>query len=228
MTYPITLFIQQHLQAAANEKNAQAMAAYMKTTMPFYGVKAAEWRSLVKQALKKYPIASQKEYFAIVNELWSQPHREEKYIAIDIARIHNQYLDAQSINFFENMIREGAWWDFVDHIAIHIIGTILMRYPRETAPIIDQWIHDEDKWIRRTSIICQNSFKRKTNTDRLFSLSLRCAHEKEFFIRKAIGWALREYAKTDQHAVKEFIDANKERLSPLSYREASRHFCKNC
>ena len=161
MKYQITKFIEQQLQKLQNEQNAQAMAAYMKTTMPFYGVKATERRCIVRQAIRLYPVRSQKEYLGVIEEVWNQRHREEKYIAIDIARAYPHYIDMVMVPFFEKMVREGAWWDFVDDIAMHLVGAILLRYPSEMWPIIEQWANDSNLWIRRTSIICQNKFKSK-------------------------------------------------------------------
>lgn len=218
----ITRFIKGHLQAVENHHNAQAMAAYMKTTMSFHGVKATERRRIAKQAVKQYPIQNQKEYLEVIEELWNQPHREEKYIAIDIARAYPKHIDMLAIPLFEKMIREGGWWDFVDDIAMHLIGTVLRKHSSSMWPIIEQWASDSNLWIRRTAIICQNRFKDKTDQRLLFSFCLQCAHEKEFFIRTAMGWALREYAKTEPQKVYDFVVKNRERISNLSYKEATR------
>jgi 3-methyladenine DNA glycosylase AlkD len=216
----IPQFIKQRLLALDNKENAQAMAAYMKTSMPFYGVKAPDRRPLAKEAIKAYPIQNQNEFLQVVEELWNQSHREEKYIAIDIARSHPQYVNPAAFSLFEKMIRDGAWWDFVDDIAIHLIGTILMKYPSAIWPILEKWSNDSNLWIRRTVIICQNKFKKKTDQKRLLFFCLQRSHEKEFFIKKAIGWALREYARTEPQMIYEFIEKNKEHLSRLSYKEA--------
>jgi len=226
MKNQITQFIKHQLQGLESKKNAQAMAAYMKTTMPFYGVKATERHRIAKQAVKQYPIQSQKEYLEVVEKLWNQPHREEKYIAISIARAYPQYVNMFAISLFEKMIREGAWWDFIDDIAVHLIGYILSKHPSHILPIIELWINDSNLWIRRTAIICQNKLKNKTDQKRLFSFCLQCAHEKKFFIKKAIGWALREHAKTEPQKVYDFVVKNRERLSNLSHKEAIRDLIK--
>ena len=223
MQKPIILFIQKQLRLLRNKQDAQEMAHYMKTTMPFYGVKAAERKHIAKQAIKQYPIQTQKEYVATSKALWKLPHREEKYIAIDIARAYPIYIDMKTLPLFEKMIRQGAWWDFVDDIAQHLIGIVLTKQPDMMWPIIECWNDDPNLWIRRSSILCQNKFKQKTDETRLFSLCLQRAHEKEFFIQKAIGWALREYAKTKPQKVRAFIAKHRDKLSKLSYKEAAKH-----
>ena len=223
MKNPLINFIYKHFLQRKDLENAQAMAAYMKTTMPFYGVRAPQRRQIIKQAIKNYPIQSQKEYLEIIRELWNKPHREEKYAAIDVARAYPQYINRDSLSLFEQMIREGAWWDFVDDIAIHLIGTILMKHSFVMWPVVEQWSCDPSLWIGRTAIICQNRFKVQTDEKRLFRFCLEQASDTDFFIKKAIGWALREYAKTNPQAVYAFVAEHRAALSNLSYREACKH-----
>lgn len=226
MKFPIVNAARMRLQQLADASAAKTMAAYMKTSMPFYGVRATDRRALVKELSKLYPINTQQDYLEIVETLWHQPHREEKYIAIDIARAYPHYADIAAIPLFEKIIREGAWWDFVDDVAINLIGHVLMHHPVLMWPIIEQWINDPDIWIARTAIICQNKFKKKTDEKRLFSFCLQRAHEKNFFMKKAIGWALREYAKTETEAVYIFVEQHSSKLSQLSYKEATKHKMK--
>ena len=190
--------------------------------MPFYGVKAPTRKLIAKEARKQYPIQSQQEYEDILSQLWKQPHREEKYIAIYIARTYKKYIDRSAFALYEQMIREGAWWDFVDDIAQNLIGTVLKNHPDAIWPIMETWNTDPHLWIRRTSILCQNKFKQYVDEKRLFTLCLQRTHEKDFFIRKAIGWALREYAKTNPQSVRMLLAQHKDALSPLSYKEASK------
>lgn len=213
--------LQRQFQEQAHQENAHAMMQYMKTTMPFYGVRAPVRKELIKEVLRAYPVARENRQ-ALVAALWQLPHREEKYAAIDIARLLKLYDDPASLSLFKEMIQEGAWWDFVDEIAVRLVGPLLLKN-RDLFFVIDQWHQDSNMWLRRTAIICQNKFKEKTDTDRLFAVCLSRAHEKDFFIRKAIGWALREYAKTDEQAVKKFVLAHKDKLSPLSFSQATKH-----
>ena len=155
--------------------------------------------------------------------MWERPHREEKYCAISLAVDHPEYVTIGSVPLYRRMIREGAWWDFVDEIAAHLIGKVLLDDRERMALKLDRWINDENMWIRRTAILSQLKHKAATDQDRLFGYCLRRADEKEFFIRKAIGWALREYAKTEPDAVRTFALEHRDRLSGLSFREATKH-----
>jgi 3-methyladenine DNA glycosylase AlkD len=121
------------------------------------------------------------------------------------------------------MIVEGAWWDFVDDIAIRLVGMVLLDDRERMHPKLDRWIDDPNMWIRRTAILSQIKHRDRTDQDQLFGYCLKRADEKEFFIRKAIGWALREYAKTEPDAVREFALNHRDQLSGLSFREATKH-----
>lgn len=114
--------LQEQFTAAADAQAARAMAAYMKTTMPFYGIRSGDRRLMIKELLERYPIQNQTTYANVVAGLWAQPHREEKYAAIDIARRYKSYQTIEMMDLYETMIREGAWWDFVDDIAINLVG----------------------------------------------------------------------------------------------------------
>lgn len=215
--------LQTLLQAAADPERARPMADYMQTDMPFYGVQAVPRAAILRTIIKGHTVESQAEYEATVLAVWQLPHREEKYGAITLARQYKRYITPASLPLYERMIREGAWWDFVDEIAQHLVGMVLLNHRSETWAVLDRWILDPDKWIRRTAILAQNRLKRHTNPTQLFRYVQLCKEDSDFFIRKAIGWALREYAYVDPDAVKSFLEANKDTLSPLSYREASKH-----
>ena len=125
------------------------------------------------------------------------------------------------------MIREGEWWDFVDEIAQHLIGRLLAKNQLKMNEILGQWISDENLWIRRTAILSYNRHKENTDEEKLFDYCLRCSGDTDFFIRKAIGWALREYSKTSKKSVSEFVRLNEEKLSNLSKKEGMRHILLN-
>jgi 3-methyladenine DNA glycosylase AlkD len=118
------------------------------------------------------------------------------------------------------MIRQGAWWDFVDDIAKHLVGRVVREHPDDFWPLMENWLHDEDLWIRRSAILCQLDFKEDTDQERLFDFCLDRAHEKDFFMKKAIGWALRAQSYVKPRAVQAFVKANADVLSPLSKKEA--------
>jgi len=199
------------------------MAAYMKTDTPFYGVQKAGRLSVNRDSVRRFPPESRADYRSAVLALWRQPHREERYLAIDYACSFPRYITVSSIPLYRRMIIDGAWWDFVDSIAIHLVGRVLLNQRPLTTSKVEAWIDDPNLWLRRSSIIGQIGHKESTDTDLLFGACFRRMHEKEFFIRKAIGWALRDYAKTNPSAVRRFALAHRSELSPLSFREATKH-----
>lgn len=222
----LTEFVQRELAARADAGRAPGMAAYMKTDMPFYGVMVKGRREIRREILRRFPITNRRDYKRAVLALWRLPHREEKYMAIGLASACEEFIDVKSLALYERLIREGAWWDFVDSVAIDLVGGALKKAPRELYPVMDRWIDDEHLWIRRTAIIAQNSFKADTDARRLFRYCLGRADEKEFFIRKAIGWALREYSYAKPEAVRDFLVAHREELSGLSYREGAKRLIR--
>ena len=207
----------------ADPAKAKDMQSYMKTDMPFYGVQKPGRTPILRSLIANYAPESREDYEELVLALWRLPHREEKYLAQGVASAHREFILPESLPLYRRMIVEGAWWDFVDEVATHLIGSLVIRHPEEVWPVIDGWIDDGDMWLRRAAIICQVGAKDRTDHHRLFGFCERRAHEKEFFIRKAIGWALREYAKTDPDGVATFVSVHRDELSGLSYREATKH-----
>lgn len=199
------------------------MAAYMKTDMPFFGVPAPLRWTVFREMRRRFPIEGESDYREAVLALWARPHREEKYLAIELAKAHPEYTTFVNVPLYRRLIVEGAWWDLVDDVAAHCIGTVLLHERHEMKPVLDQWVDDPDMWLRRSALIAHLRHKGRTDQDQLFDHCLRRAFEKEFFIRKAIGWALREYAKTAPEAVAEFLIAHRDQWAGLTYREASKH-----
>ena len=201
----LVAFVQRELKDRADPRKAVTMAAYMKTSMPFYGVSTPAREEIYRELKKRFAIGSRKDYARAVLGLWKLPHREEKYLAIRVARTWRDFIVPESMPLYRRLIEEGAWWDFVDEVASHLVGTVLLHNRKEIAPMMDRWIEDADMWIRRTAIISQLTHKDKTDHLRLFRYSIAQAAEKEFFIRKAIGWALRQYAYSAPERVRDFI-----------------------
>ncbi len=219
-------FVHAGLTRAADPSRAPAMAAYMKTSQPFYGVAAPQVHAIAKAARKLFVPASHTQYRRNVLALWKLPHREARYAAIDYAQ-QRGFQTPESIPLYERMIREGAWWDFVDAIASNLVGLAYLEHRKAIRPVLDRWIEDPDLWIRRTAILAQLRHKRETDSAQLFRYSLQCAAEREFFIRKAIGWALREYSKAEPAKVKAFLLKNRQTLAPLSLREAAKQLLRS-
>jgi 3-methyladenine DNA glycosylase AlkD len=211
------------LAARADPAKAGPMQAYMKTDMPFHGVQSTARRQVGRMLKAAFPVGDNEDYRAQVAALWSMPHREEKYLAIDWAVGHRRFVTMDNLDLFRRLIVEGAWWDLVDPVATGLVGRLLLDHrPSMTATLYD-WVDDPDLWIRRTALISQVGHKSKTDAAMLFDFCLRRAGEKEFFIRKAIGWALRDFSKTDPGAVGGFLAEHGHRLSGLSMREASKY-----
>jgi 3-methyladenine DNA glycosylase AlkD len=216
-------FVAEELSALADPGKAAGMAAYMKTDMPFYGVQKPARSVVLRAMIERFPVESREEYEEAVLDLWALPHREEKYLAIGLATHHGRFVTPSSMPLYRRLIVEGAWWDFVDEVAVRLVGRVLRDHRRQLTAPIRTWAADADMWIRRAAIISQVGHKEQTDPVLLFELCETCAHEREFFIRKAIGWALREYAKTAPDTVREFALAHRAELSGLSFREATKH-----
>jgi 3-methyladenine DNA glycosylase AlkD len=219
----LTALVAERLAQVADPVKAGSMAAYMKTDMPFYGVQKAGRVPILRAAVERFPPSNREDYRTAVLALWEQPHREENYLAIGYARSFPRFVTLSSIPLYRRLIIEGAWWDFVDEAAIHLVGDVLLHQREPMTPKVEAWIDDRDLWLRRTSILAQIGHKGATDTDLLFEACERRMHETEFFIRKAIGWALRDYARTDPDAVAAFVADRRGELSGLSYREATKH-----
>ena len=216
-------FVRSSLAARADPAKAAGMQAYMKTDMPFYGVQKPERVKILREIKRRFAPGTHPEYLESVAALWELPHREEKYLAQGFAVAFPGHIVPDSLPLYRRFIEEGAWWDFVDETATHMIRELVIGYPEEIWPVVEGWVVGENMWLRRAAILCQVGAKTSTDSDRLFAFCVARSDEREFFIRKAIGWALRDYARTDPEAVARFVWDNRDRLSPLSVREASKH-----
>ena len=215
----IIKYITNTLNDNKNSKDAIQMQRYLKTTMPFYGVKSPILNTIVNDVNNLHLISNQEEYNSVIMDIWNLSHREEKYISIKLARKWKKYITLEALTVYEKMIREGQWWDFIDPISQGLIGILLMNNRFKMNKILDKWIKDENLWIRRSAILAHLKHKENTDYKKLFEYCLKCAHEKEFFIQKAIGWVLREYSKTEPEIVFSFIEEHDSVLSNLSKRE---------
>ncbi len=222
----LVAFVQSSFAGLADPVKAGPMQAYMKTTMPFYGIQKPERIPVYKQMKSRFPPGGRIQYESAVRALWSLPHREEKYAAMEYAKQHKAFIQVDSISLYKELIHSGAWWDIVDDVAINLVGQVYLDQRAELTPLINCWIDDPDMWIRRTALISHNHHRARTDAPQLFDHCLRRAHEKEFFIRKAIGWALREYSYANPAGVKDFLLANRDKLSPLSFNEGGKRLAK--
>ena len=215
--------IRSGLQGAADPLRAAGAQAYLKSEMPSLGVRVPEVRRIVKAAAAGLPPATVDELKATVLELWrGATWREERYAAIDLTGLRLAAGELSMLAVYEEIIRSGAWWDLVDGVA-HRLGALLQAHRKELTPVLRRWSTDPDFWIRRASITAQLGAKSATDHGTAGSRHRGQPSDPEFFIRKAIGWALREYAKTDPAWVRAFVLRHGEELSPLSRREALRN-----
>jgi len=218
-----TSFASVALASVADPGKAADMARYMKTEMPFYGAQKAATAPILSDLVRRWPPATRSEYTALVESLWSLPHREEKYLALGVARKHERFVTISSVPLYRRLIVSGAWWDLVDEVATHLTGKVLLRQRERMTPTILSWLEHRHLWVRRAAILSQIRHKENTDEELLFYCCTSRAHETDFFIRKAIGWALRDYAWTAPDSVAHFVAVNSDRLSGLSKREATKN-----
>ena len=205
------------------------MQAYMKSEMPYLGVQTPALRALCREVFAAHPLDTRSRWLDTVLALWRRArYREERYAAITLAafRKYREFRDPEALPACEEMVVDGAWWDYVDSIATRLVGDLLARHPREMKRPLRAWARSTDIWKRRTAILCQLGFKQETDTHLLHACIEPSLERPEFFLRKAIGWALREHARTDPDGVVDYVVANAPRMSALSKREALRNLVK--
>jgi len=211
------------LKRVADPARAPAMRSYMKSEMPYLGVSTPIRQGVCRAVLKTVTFSTAESWRHAVLGLWRQAkYREERYAAIDLSGLprFNSFQTLQALPMYEEMIITGAWWDYVDELASRRLGPLLRRYPKAMRRKMLAWSKSKDLWRRRSAILCQLGFKAETDLALLYAVIDPAIDSKEFFLRKAIGWALRQYAWTDSAEILRYVRLNKGRLSPLSQREA--------
>ncbi len=222
-TDPLPRRLRTALRQVADPVRAEGARAYMKSAMPFLGVDARTLRATCRATFAglRWPQAGA--WMRDVRGLWrGAKYREERYAAIELTghRAARAFQTPEALPLYEEMIVTGAWWDLVDGIATHRIGDLLRAHEKTMRRTMLAWARDDDLWKRRTAILCQVRFKEATDLGLLYACIEPSLGRPEFFLRKAIGWALRSYAWTDPDEVVRYVAGNAERLSPLSRREA--------
>lgn len=195
----------------------------MKSAMPYAGVTMPDVKTIAREILGELRFDDAAEWNRAVLSIWRDAkYREERYCAIVLARLpaHRVHRTPDALPTLEEMIVTGAWWDFVDEIAGHLIGELLQRHPKPLRTVLTKWSRDDDMWKRRSAILAQLHFKQATDTRALFAWIEPSLTSNEFFLRKAIGWALREYSKTAPEVVRAYVVEHADELSALSKREA--------
>lgn len=225
----LVLRVRRELRRVADPRKAPMMQAYMKSSMPYHGVQTVLLDKTCKEIFRDLVWDDSDTWQAHVLDLWrGAKHREERYAALLLTghKGAKAFQIPSAMPLYEEMIVTGAWWDYVDHIASRRVGPILSAHPAPMKEMMLAWSESEDMWKRRTSIICQLSFKKETDLDLLYACIEPSIESKEFFLRKAIGWALRQYAWTDPREVKRYVRRHEARLSTLTRREALKNISR--
>ena len=223
MKNPLLQSLRREIKRAADPQKAAGMQRYMKSPMPYWGTPAPALKKLCRVIFKDLTFPNAAAWERAVRAIWREAtHREERYAAIALTGIKAaaEFQSPLVMPLYEHLIVDGAWWDFVDVIASHRVGAILRDHPTAMKRLLKGWSKAPDIWQRRTAILSQLTFKDTTNLTFLYGVIEPSLSSQEFFLRKAIGWALRQYAWTDPKEIVRYVRANKDRLSPLSQREA--------
>ncbi|WND38808.1 DNA alkylation repair protein [Streptomyces sp. BB1-1-1] len=208
--------------AAADPERAVALRAYMKDVAPFLGLTSPVRRSLSRTVLEGLPRPGESDCAAVALRCWRLPEREYHYFAVDLLRRYVTHCSSGFLPVVRHLLTTVPWWDTVDLLSAHVVGG-LVAADRDLTADMDAWSADEDRWLVRAALLHQLRYRERTDTDRLFGYCLHQSGHGDFFVRKAIGWCLREYAKTDPDAVRAFVTEHRQRLAPLSVREALRN-----
>lgn len=201
-----------------NQDNAVIMKKYMRDQFAFIGMKAPQRKELVRKLIKLNGIPSEDEFPSVIAELWQAPEREYQYLALELLDRKMKHFEEKDMEWLENLIVNKSWWDTVDWIASKHIGSYFMQYPGNKNDITRRWIDSNDIWLKRTAILFQLKYKTRTDEKLLYAYINQCLGSTEFFINKAIGWALREYSKTNPQSVINFVEQTP--LTKLSKTEA--------
>lgn len=205
----------------AKPERAEPMEKYMKNRFPFLGIKMEDRRKVFKEFIIEKGLPGKEDYTEIVKELFDCNFREFHYCGMELMKMMKKFWKNDSIKLIEHLIITNSWWDTVDFLAVHLAGSYFQDFPNEIVSRVKAWMGSENIWLQRSAILFQLKYKEKTDTDLLFILIAQTAESKEFFLRKAAGWALRELSKTNPTIVKKFVLSHN--LSGLTVREASKY-----
>lgn len=222
MPHPYLVEIKKIFEANADAVIAKGAKAYMLNQFEFYGIKTPLRRKLSKSFYKTHPIEDHHELSVFIKDCFSETKRELHYFAIELLGYHKKLWSKKTLPLIEWMITHNSWWDSVDSTNTHAIGKFFLQFPEYIETATFNWNRSNNKWLKRMSILFQLTYRDKTNTTLLSEYIEHCIAEEDFFIRKAIGWALRGYAYTDAKWVINFVKTHPQ-LSPLSKREALKH-----
>ncbi|HEV2916704.1 MAG TPA: DNA alkylation repair protein [Candidatus Babeliales bacterium] len=222
MQYSIITQLTNLFELHRNAEQAIQKSMYMKNKVSFFGIKQPLRVALQKPLFNSYPINTLDQLTDIIMQCWQQEKREYHYTATDLVLHYKNLWQPHIIDLIEFCIITHSWWDTVDDLAASGAGIVCKKFP-ELICVMDKWIESPNMWLRRSALLFQLKYKKDTDKEKLFIYCKKVMHEKEFFIRKAIGWVLREYSKTNPSAVYQFLMEHDNALAGLSKREASKY-----
>jgi 3-methyladenine DNA glycosylase AlkD len=221
----------ERLTTLADPQRAVQQQAYMKSTLPFAGVSMPVLRKTSREIFADHPLPSAQAWLDTIEYIWLHAqYREQRHAAIELLlwpKYKKIWLNPDALPLIRRLIESGAWWDYVDTLASNALGGLLAAFPQALNPIVRSWSRDPNLWIRRAAILAQLKFGPDTDEKLLLHCIEGSIEDSDFFARKAIGWALRQYAKTSPDAVITYVKTNETRMSPLSKREALRILQQN-
>ncbi len=212
------------LKGQGNDQDAAQMAAYMKNHFPFLGIRKPRLKELTRPLFERQNLPDGSDIPTCIQQLWELGPREFQMVALELFRKMEKVLCPADLPWITGLITQKSWWDTVDFLATHGVGVLRHKYPDQTTPIIENWIQHDNLWLTRSAVICQVLYRKKTDILFLEQAIIHNMERKEFFLKKAIGWALRAYAQENPTWVLGFVEAHSEALSGLSIREALKHF----
>lgn len=207
-------------QSGEDRSIAIDQSNYMRNQFEFFGLKSQKRRTLQSEFFRSNELPPKSELKMIITELWEQPQRELHYAGQELAKKYIRHTELSDIELYEFMVTHKSWWDTVDFIASHLMGSYFKTYPELRKTYIDKWLASGNMWLQRCAILFQLKYKIDVDTDLLTYAIHSLSGSKEFFINKAIGWILREYSKTNPDWVASYV--SKTELAPLSRKEALR------
>lgn len=205
----------------ADARVAPDMEAYMRNQFRFLGLKKPVREELLRPYFRDFTHLDARLWPELIRQLWDSPYRELQYAGMELCRKRKKDFEPEHLRLFVYMICRDSWWDTVDFIASNLVGELLRKHPELTGNTVNEWSNSGNLWLQRTSILFQLKYGKATDQKLLFSLCTRFAGEQDFFMRKAIGWALRQYSKVEPQAIRDFLKNTA--LSPLSRKEASKY-----
>ena len=208
-----------------NGENAGPMKSYMRDKFEFFGIKSVQRRQLTRKFMRQENRPSKSALGQVVKRLWSLPEREYQYFVWELVERYKRDFEKEDMELFEYMITHKSWWDTIDNMAKKLVGEYFKKFPEERDKYIEKWLDSDNLWLKRTAILFQLGYKEETDVELLFEVINELKEIDEFFIQKAIGWALREYSKQDAQIVEEYIAEND--LSNLATREGLKWLKKN-